>query len=239
MAGVRPSLKKPLEYEEVNVRGTMNILEMCKKYSVKKFIQASSSSVYGNNKQAPFKESDMVDFAISPYAATKKSCEVIGHVYHQLYGIDMFQLRFFTVYGERQRPDLAIHKFTKMIVEGKPIQLYGNGESYRDYTYIKDIIQGIVKSIEYLKNNSDIYEILNLGGGHIVTLKKMVQEIEKALGIKAEIEYLPMQLGDVDRTDADITKGEKLIGYKPEMNFSEGIKRFVKWYKENYREVEK
>ena len=158
LAGVRPSLEKPLEYEEVNVRGTMNILEICKKLGIKKFIQASSSSVYGNNKKAPFKETDIVDFAISPYAATKKSCEVIGHVYHKLYNIDMFQLRFFTVYGERQRPDLAIYKFTKMILEGEKIPFYGDGNTFRDYTYIKDIIQGIKKSIDYLRKR--LYYIL-------------------------------------------------------------------------------
>ena len=231
LAGVRPSLERPLEYEDVNVRGTMNLLELCRKYNIKKFIQASSSSVYGNNKSAPFKETNIVDFAVSPYAATKKSCEVMGHVYHSLYGIDMFQLRFFTVYGERQRPDLAIHKFVKMISEGKKIPFYGDGKSCRDYTYISDIIQGIVKSIEYLQNNSGIYEILNLGGGHTVTLKEMVEEIESALGIKADIDYLPMQPGDVNRTDADITKGERLIGYKPEVSFHEGIKRFVSWYR--------
>ena len=225
LAGVRPSLEKPLEYEEVNVRGTMNILEICKKLGIKKFIQASSSSVYGNNKKAPFKETDIVDFAISPYAATKKSCEVIGHVYHKLYNIDMFQLRFFTVYGERQRPDLAIYKFTKMILEGEKIPFYGDGNTFRDYT--------IKKSIDYLRSNSNVYEILNLGESNTVSLKEMVETIENELKIEAKINKLPMQMGDVDKTYADIKKARGLIGYNPETEFKEGIKKFVKWFKEN------
>lgn len=233
LAGVRPSLEKPLEYEEVNVRGTMNLLEICKNLGIKKFIQASSSSIYGNNKKVPFKETDIVDFAISPYAATKKSCEVIGHVYHKLYGIDMFQLRFFTVYGERQRPDLAIYKFTKMIMEGKEIPFYGEGNTFRDYTYIKDIVQGIKKSIDYLENNSNVYEILNLGESNTVSLKEMVETIENELKIEAKINKLPMQMGDVDKTYADIKKARELIGYNPETEFKEGIRRFVEWFKEN------
>lgn len=233
LAGVRPSLEKPLEYEEVNVRGTMNLLEICKNLGIKKFIQASSSSIYGNNKKVPFKETDVVDFAISPYAATKKSCEVIGHVYHKLYGIDMFQLRFFTVYGERQRPDLAIYKFTEMIIEGKAIPFYGEGNTFRDYTYIKDIIQGIKKSIDYLENNSNVYEIVNLGESNTVSLKEMVKVIENELKIEAKINKLPMQMGDVDKTYADIKKAKELIGYNPETEFKEGIRKFVKWFKEN------
>lgn len=233
LAGVRPSLEKPLEYEEVNVRGTMNLLEICKNLGIKKFIQASSSSIYGNNKKVPFKETDIVDFAISPYAATKKSCEVIGHVYHKLYGIDMFQLRFFTVYGERQRPDLAIYKFTKMIREGKEIPFYGEGNTFRDYTYIKDIVQGIKKSIDYLENNSNVYEILNLGESNTVSLKEMVETIENELKIEAKINKLPMQMGDVDKTYADIKKARELIGYNPETEFEEGIRKFVEWFKEN------
>lgn len=222
-----------MEYEAVNVRGTMNLLESCKNLGIKKFIQASSSSVYGNNKKAPFKETDIVDFAISPYAATKKSCEVMGHVYHKLYGIDMFQLRFFTVYGERQRPDLAIYKFTKMIMEGREIPFYGEGNTFRDYTYIKDIVQGIKKSIDYLENNSNIYEILNLGESNTVSLKEMVATIENVLEIKAKINKLPMQMGDVDKTYADIRKARELIGYNPATEFEDGIRKFVKWFKEN------
>lgn len=231
MAGVRPSLLDPMLYEDVNVRGYMNLLELCKKYRVKKFVQASSSSVYGNNKEVPFKETAVVDFAISPYAATKKSCEVMGHVYHKLYNIDMVQLRFFTVYGPKQRPDLAIHKFTKMILEDKPIPFYGDGTTKRDYTYIDDIVDGILKSMNYLFNNENVYEIFNLGESHIVSLKEMVETIENALGKKAILDIQPMQPGDVDKTYADISKAKAMIGYDPQTNFSEGIRKFVEWYK--------
>ena len=231
MAGVRPSLLDPMLYEDVNVRGYMNLLELCKKYGVKKFVQASSSSVYGNNKEVPFKETAIVDFAISPYAATKKSCEVMGHVYHKLYNIDMVQLRFFTVYGPKQRPDLAIHKFTKMILEDKPIPFYGDGTTKRDYTYIDDIVDGILKSMNYLFNNEDAYEIFNLGESHVVSLKEMVETIENALGKKAILDIQPMQPGDVDKTYADISKAKEMIGYDPQTNFAEGIRKFVEWYK--------
>lgn len=231
MAGVRPSLLDPMLYEDVNVRGYMNLLELCKKYGVKKFVQASSSSVYGNNKEVPFKETAIVDFAISPYAATKKSCEVMGHVYHKLYNIDMVQLRFFTVYGPKQRPDLAIHKFTKMILEDKPIPFYGDGTTKRDYTYIDDIVDGILKSMNYLFNNENVYEIFNLGESHVVSLKEMVETIESALGKKAILDIQSMQPGDVDKTYADISKAKAMIGYDPQTNFSEGIRKFVEWYK--------
>ncbi|MDR3258912.1 MAG: GDP-mannose 4,6-dehydratase [Fusobacteriaceae bacterium] len=231
MAGVRPSLIEPTLYEEVNIRGYMNILELCKKYEIKKFVQASSSSVYGNNKEVPFKETDIVDFAISPYAATKKSGEVIGHVYHKLYGIDMVQLRFFTVYGPKQRPDLAIHKFTKMILEEKEIPFYGDGTTSRDYTYIDDIIDGILKSINYLFKNEKVYEIFNLGGSHVVSLKKMVEAIETTLGKKAILNKQPIQPGDVEKTYADITKAKKILGYNPTTNFEDGIRKFIEWYK--------
>lgn len=231
MAGVRPSLLDPMLYEDVNIRGYMNLLELCKKYGVKKFVQASSSSVYGNNKEVPFKETAIVDFAISPYAATKKSCEVMGHVYHKLYNIDMVQLRFFTVYGPKQRPDLAIHKFTKMILEDKPIPFYGDGTTKRDYTYIDDIVDGILKSMSYLFNNENVYEIFNLGESHVVSLKEMVETIENALGKKATLDIQPMQPGDVDKTYADISKAKAMIGYEPQTNFAEGIRKFVEWYK--------
>lgn len=230
MAGVRPSLLDPLLYEEVNIKGYMNLLELCKKYGVKKFLQASSSSVYGNNKKVPFKETDIVDFAISPYAATKKSGEVIGHVYHKLYDIDMIQLRFFTVYGPKQRPDLAIHKFTKMILEEKSIPFYGDGNTKRDYTYIDDIVDGILKSIDYLFKNQDVYEIFNLGESRVVSLKEMVETIEKVLGKKAVLDKQPMQPGDVEKTYADISKAKEILGYNPKTNFEDGIKKFVDWY---------
>lgn len=230
LAGVRPSIERPLEYEEVNVRGTMNLWELCKEYQIKKFICASSSSVYGNNEKIPFAETDNVDNPISPYAATKKSGEVIGHVYHNLYHIDMIQLRFFTVYGPRQRPDLAIHKFTKLISENQEIPFYGDGNTARDYTYIDDIIDGITKSILYLENNTEVYEILNLGENQVVTLSEMVATIEMALEKSATKKFLPMQPGDVTKTNADITKAKELIGYKPATDFQNGIKKFVEWF---------
>lgn len=230
LAGVRPSLENPLEYEKVNVGGYLNLLECCKKYGVKKFIQASSSSVYGNNKVVPFKEIDVVDFAISPYAATKKSCEVFGHVYFNLYNIDTLQFRFFTVYGPRQRPDLAIHKFVDKILKNEGIPFFGDGETYRDYTYIDDIIDGVIKGIKYLEKHENVYEIINLGESDAISLNKMVQTIEKYLGKEAVIERLPMQPGDVKRTYANIDKAKELLGYKPTTKFDDGIDKFVKWY---------
>ncbi|MBL1221480.1 GDP-mannose 4,6-dehydratase [Chryseobacterium sp. L7] len=230
LAGVRPSIERPLEYEEVNVRGTMNLWELCREFNIKKFICASSSSVYGNNEKVPFSETDNVDHPISPYAATKKSGEVLGHVYHNLYGIDMIQLRFFTVYGPRQRPDLAIHKFTKLISEGREIPFYGDGNTARDYTYIDDIVDGITKSILYLEANSGVYEIINLGESEVITLTEMLSTIEKALGISATKKNLPMQPGDVQKTNADITKARTLIGYKPDTDFQNGTKKFVEWF---------
>ncbi|UWX59995.1 GDP-mannose 4,6-dehydratase [Chryseobacterium oranimense] len=230
LAGVRPSIERPLEYEEVNVRGTMNLWELCKEFNVSKFISASSSSVYGNNEKIPFAETDNVDHPISPYAATKKSCEVLGHVYHNLYHIDIIQLRFFTVYGPRQRPDLAIHKFTKLISEGQEIPFYGDGNTARDYTYIDDIIDGITKSVLYLETHSGVYEIINLGESEVITLSEMLDTIETTLGISAIRKNLPMQPGDVRKTNADITKAKTLIGYKPDTDFQNGIKKFVEWF---------
>lgn len=230
LAGVRPSIERPLEYEEVNIRGTMNLWELCKDFNIKKFICASSSSVYGNNEKVPFTETDNVDNPISPYAATKKCGEILGHVYHNLYHIDMIQLRFFTVYGPRQRPDLAIHKFTKLISEGIEIPFYGDGTTARDYTYIDDIIDGVTKSILYLENNSNIYEVLNLGENQVVTLTEMVASIENALKMPAIRKILPMQPGDVTKTNADITRAKTLIGYKPDTDFQNGIKKFVEWF---------
>jgi UDP-glucuronate 4-epimerase len=230
LAGVRPSIERPLEYEEVNVRGTMNLWELCNLFGIKKFICASSSSVYGNNEKIPFSESDNVDQPISPYAATKKCGEILGHVYHSLYHIDMIQLRFFTVYGPRQRPDLAIHKFTKLISENKEIPFYGDGNTARDYTYIDDIIDGISKSIHYLENNSKVYEIINLGESEVITLSEMLTYLERHLDKIATKKTLPMQQGDVQKTNADITKAQSLIGYKPTTNFQNGTKKFVEWF---------
>jgi len=228
-AGVRHSLENPELYYDVNVLGTLNILEAMKKFGIKKMIFASSSSVYGNNKKIPFAEDDPVDTPISPYAATKKASELLCHTYNYLYNIDIFVLRFFTVFGPRQRPDLAIHKFTNLIKEGKPIPFYGDGYESRDYTYIDDIIQGIVKSLEKLKG----YEIINLGNSKTIKLFEMVKCIENALQRKAIIEKYPKQPGDVLTTFADISKAKNLIDYSPLTAFNEGVINFIKWKTKN------
>lgn len=231
MAGVRPSIENPVLYQEVNCLGTQNILECMKEKRIMNLVMASSSSVYGNSKTVPFKETDIVDFAISPYAATKKANEVMTHVYHKLYNMNVIMLRFFTVYGPRQRPDLAINKFTRLMLEGKKIPMFGDGSTSRDYTYIGDIVDGIEKSVNYCLNNSNVYEILNLGNSSPVSLKEMINIIGKCLNVVPDIEELPMQPGDVDRTYACIDKAKNMIGYNPQTPFGEGIKKFVKWYK--------
>lgn len=230
LAGVRPSIERPMEYAEVNILGSMNLWELCKDYGIKKFICASSSSVYGNNDKIPFAETDNVDRPISPYAATKKCGEILGHTYHHLYHIDMIQLRFFTVYGPRQRPDLAIYKFAKIISDGGEIPFYGDGTTARDYTFVEDIVDGITKSIVYLENHNKVYEVLNLGENQVVSLKEMLVEIETNLDRKAKLNRLPMQAGDVQKTNADITKAKKMVGYTPKTNFQNGIKKFVEWF---------
>lgn len=230
MAGVRPSIDNPIYYQEVNCVGTQNILEEMKAHNVKKLVMASSSSVYGNCKEVPFKEDMVVDFAISPYAATKKANEVMTHVYHKLFNFNVIMLRFFTVYGPKQRPDLAINKFTRLMLEDKEIPMFGDGSTSRDYTYVEDIVSGIEKSIEYVNNNKDVYEILNLGNSSPISLKEMINTIAEVLGKTPNIEELPMQPGDVERTFADISKAKKLIGYEPKTSFKQGIENFVKWY---------
>lgn len=208
MAGVRPSIENPVLYQEVNCMGTQNILEEMKAHNVKNLVMASSSSVYGNCKEVPFKENMIVDFAISPYAATKKANEVMTHVYHKLFDMNVIMLRFFTVYGPKQRPDLAINKFTRLMLEDKEIPMFGDGTTSRDYTYIDDIVDGIIRSCNYVENNNDVYEILNLGNSSPVSLKEMINTIGQAIGVNPKIKQLPMQLGDVDRTFADISKAK-------------------------------
>lgn len=230
MAGVRPSIDNPIYYQEVNCVGTQNILEEMKAHNVKKLVMASSSSVYGNCKEVPFKEDMIVDFAISPYAATKKANEVMTHVYHKLFDFNVIMLRFFTVFGPRQRPDLAINKFTRLMLNNEPIPMFGDGTTSRDYTYVEDIVSGIEKSIEYVNNNKDVYEILNLGNSSPVSLKEMIDTIAEVLNKIPNIEELPMQPGDVERTFADISKANRLIGYEPKTSFKQGIENFVKWY---------
>ena len=233
LAGVRPSIERPKDYSEVNIGGTMNIWEVCKEFNIKKTVCASSSSVYGNNPKVPFSEEDQVDHPISPYAAAKRCCEVMGHVYHHLYNIDIMHLRFFTVYGPRQRPDLAIHKFTKHIHNNTPIPFYGDGSTARDYTFVEDIIDGVTKAIKYIESHEKVYEIINLGESEVITLSEMVAEIEKNLNTKAIKNIMPMQPGDVIKTNANITKAKELLGYNPSTNFQNGIKNFVEWFLRN------
>ncbi|MCL6558779.1 MAG: GDP-mannose 4,6-dehydratase [Firmicutes bacterium] len=223
-AGVRPSIKNPATYQEVNVRGTQNMLELAKEWGIKQFLFASSSSVYGVNPRVPWREDDYVLMPISPYAATKVAGELLGHVYSHLYGIRFIALRLFTVYGPRQRPDLAIHKFAKLIINDEPIPVYGDGTSLRDYTYIADIVDGIIAAINYDKT---MYEVINLGNSHAVTLCELVQCLEEVLGLRAKIERLPAQPGDVPRTYADINKARKLLSFNPKVELPVGVRYFV------------
>ena len=227
-AGVRPSIEDPRLYQRVNVEGTFNLLELSKHYRVPKFVLASTSSIYGNNHKVPFSEEDNVDYPISPYAATKKACELIAYTYHTLHQLHVTCLRFFTVYGPRQRPDMAIHKFTHLIAQGKPIPFFGDGSSRRDYTYISDIIQGVCKAIDRCEG----YHIYNLGESQTITLKSLVELIEKSLDKKAILEKLGNQPGDVEQTYADITRARNELDYRPGVPIEEGIPRFVDWYKE-------
>jgi len=228
-AGVRPSIEQPILYADVNINGTLVLLEAAKKHNVTKFIFGSSSSVYGNNEKVPFSEDDNVDYPISPYAATKKSCELICHTYHSLYGIDMTCLRYFTVYGPRQRPDLAIHKFARLIEQDKPIPVFGDGSMMRDFTYIGDIIDGTVAAIEKCAG----FNIYNLGESKPIVVNDLIEYLEDALGKKAKKQHLPPQPGDVERTFADITKAKASLGYNPSTSIKEGLGKFVNWLRKS------
>jgi UDP-glucuronate 4-epimerase len=228
-AGVRPSIDQPLLYQDVNIRGTIALLETCKTYGVKHFLFASSSSVYGENQKVPFSEKDLDIQPISPYGATKRAGELLCYSYHHLYGMEIACLRIFTAYGPRQRPEMAIHKFTRLIDQGEKVPMYGDGSSRRDYTYIDDLIEGIVAAIQCHKG----FEIYNLGESQTTSLKELIKLIEKALGQKANVEILNLQAGDVSTTYADITKAKRVLGYRPKVKMEEGITRFVQWYKEN------
>ena len=228
-AGVRPSMDSIAEYYDVNVNGTVSLLECMRSHGVKKMIFASSSSIYGNNKKVPFSETDTVDNPISPYAATKKSGELLCHVYSHLYEFDITCLRFFTVFGPRQRPDLAIHKFTRLIDIGKPVPFYGDGSTSRDYTYVDDIVNGIKCAVNYLNG----YRIYNIGESKVINLKSLVETIELILGKKAILNYLPMQQGDVDKTYADISKAKEEIGYDTKYDIEIGLREFIEWYNLN------
>jgi UDP-glucuronate 4-epimerase len=225
-AGVRPSILNPLSYQQANVVGLQNLLDFAKEKNIKQFVFASSSSVYGINDHFPWKEDEQL-LPISPYAMTKLAGEMLGHVYNKLFGIRFIALRFFTVYGPGQRPDLAIHKFTKSILKSEPISMYGDGSTSRDYTYIEDTLQGIIAATKY---NETTFEIINLGNNYSVSLKQLISSIENVVGKKATIEQLPEQPGDVPRTFADISKAKRLLGYEPKTGISEGLEIFYNWF---------
>lgn len=231
-AGVRSSIDAPLDYVDNNIYNTVSLLECLKKSKSKKIVFASSSSVYGNLNKDSFSEKDEVRYPISPYAASKLSCEHFIYTYAHLYGIKACCLRFFTVYGPRQRPDLAIHKFIEKINKSEPIQLYGDGTSSRDYTYIDDIVSGILAAVKY---DQSLYEIINIGSGRSITLLEMINTIENALHKKAVIQFVEKQMGDVERTCADISKAETLLGYHPKTSFQQGIENYVAWLKDTNR----
>ena len=226
-AGVRPSIADPLLYQDVNIRGTIVLLEACKAYKIKNFIFASSSSVYGENQRVPFTEEDLDIQPVSPYGATKRAGELLCYSYHHLYGMNIACLRIFTACGPRQRPEMAIHKFTRLIDRGEKIPIYGDGSSRRDYTYIDDLIEGILGVIRYHKG----FEIYNLGESQTTSLIELIKLIEGAFGKKADIEMLELQPGDVSVTYADITKAKRMLKYQPKVKMEEGIKRFVEWYR--------
>ena len=229
-AGVRPSLENPSVYVQTNVDGTLNMLDLAKEYGVKQFVFGSSSSVYGINSKVPFSENDKISKPISPYAATKAAGELLCHTYSHLYDIRTICLRFFTVYGARQRPDLAIHKFSRLIWNNKPIQMFGDGATRRDYTYIDDVIEGVRAAIDYDKSN---HEVFNLGESQTIELKHLIGLLEKNLGKKAFIEKKPMQPGDVPVTYADISKAKELLDYNPQTKIEDGIPKFTDWFLKN------
>ncbi|NWG02368.1 MAG: SDR family NAD(P)-dependent oxidoreductase [Syntrophaceae bacterium] len=226
-AGVRPSIAEPLFYQDVNIRGTIVLLEACKAYGMKHFVFASSSSVYGENQKVPFSEKDLDIQPISPYGATKRAGELLCYSYHHLYGMNIACLRIFTAYGPRQRPEMAIHKFTRLIDQGEKIPIYGDGSSRRDYTFIDDLIDGILGVLQHHRG----YEVYNLGESQTTSLIELVKLIEGAFGKKATIEMLDSQPGDVSMTYADINKAKRVLGYQPRVKMEEGIRRFVEWYK--------
>jgi UDP-glucuronate 4-epimerase len=229
-AGVRPSLKEPRLYVETNINGTLNLLDSARAHGVKQFVFGSSSSVYGMNAKVPFSEDDPIFNPISPYAATKAAGELLCHSFAHLYDLRIVCLRFFTVYGARQRPDLAIHKFAKLISAGKPIPVFGDGTTRRDYTYIDDIIAGVRAAMDYDQSK---YEIINLGESRTVELRELIALLEKSLGRQAQIDRQPLQPGDVTQTFADISKARRLLGYDPQTQIEDGIQKFVEWFRES------
>jgi UDP-glucuronate 4-epimerase len=232
-AGVRPSIEAPLLYSEVNIQGTLNLLECCREFQVKQLLFGSSSSVYGERRQGPFAEDDDVSTPVSPYAATKRAGELLCHTYAHLYRMRIACLRFFTVYGPRQRPDLAIHKFARLMAQGRPLPVYGDGTSQRDYTYVDDIVGGIMRAWEWL-NHGDTetsrYDIFNLGGAHPVPLLELIHLLETALGYQAILDWQPAQPGDVSNTFADVRKAQTVLGYTPQVDIVTGLQRFATWF---------
>lgn len=226
-AGVRPSIEHPAIYQRVNLEGTVTLLEQCRRSGVDRFVFASSSSVYGERGDVPFRESDAVDHPISPYAATKKAGELLCYTWHHLHGLHVHALRFFTVYGPRQRPEMAIHKFARQIVSGETLTLFGDGQSSRDYTYIDDIVDGVVASVERVEG----YRIYNLGESETTTLAELVALLGDALGVTPKVRHLPMQPGDVPRTFADVSRARAELDYRPRVKIAEGIERFAAWFR--------
>jgi UDP-glucuronate 4-epimerase len=235
-AGVRPSIADPGAYQEVNVLGTQNMLELAKIWGVEQFVFASSSSVYGINPDVPWREDNPVLLPISPYAGTKVSGELLGHVYSHLYGMRFIALRFFTVYGPRQRPDLAIHKLARMLLNGEPLPIYGDGGARRDYTYVDDIVTGVVAAMNYDRSR---YEVINLGGSRTVSLLEMVRSMERVAGCHARLKFLPEQPGDVPATYADTAKAKALLGFQPSLDFEAGLERFFAWLYPQMRQLAK
>ena len=225
-AGVRPSIQDPFTYQDVNVRGTQHILELAREWGVKQFVFASSSSVYGVNPRVPWSEDDYVLQPISPYASTKVSGELLGHVYSHLYGLRFIALRFFTVYGPRQRPDLAITKFARLMLEGKTIPMFGDGTTRRDYTYVDDIVAGVMAAMQY---EGSAYEVINLGNNQTITLREMIEGLESAFQVQARIEHLPEQPGDVPQTWASVDKAQRLLGYRPTTAYRQCVQKFSEW----------
>ena len=236
-AGVRPSMEQPSLYTSVNVDGTVALLEFVRERGIGSFVFASSSSVYGNNEKVPFAEDDRVDRPISPYAATKRAGELLCSSFHHVHGIGVVALRLFTVYGPRQRPDLAIHKFARLLSAERPLPVYGDGSAARDYTYIDDIVLGVGAAVYFLRARPSTYEIVNLCGSRTVSLNEMVEVVSSEMGIEAKIQRLPMQPGDVLRTHADVSKARRLLGYDPTTDFRVGVRKFVEWFREEGRRL--
>lgn len=231
LAGVRPSIRRPADYADVNIAGTVSLLELARDRGWRRFVFGSSSSVYGERREVPFREEDRVDHPISPYAATKKAGELLCHTYHHLHDIDVVCLRFFTVYGPRQRPDLAIHKFARLMSAGRAIPVYGDGSTERDYTYVDDVVDGIERALDHLAKTSGVYDVLNIGESRTVALTDMIAVLAEELGEQPVIDRQPPQPGDVRRTYADVSRARRVIGYAPTTEFREGIRRFVEWFR--------